>query len=102
MEYEIWTRKLKALRLSLDLRQEDVAKKMRISRSQYSAIENGKSVANYKHLYNLAKALGMPLTDLISMPGIRLRGVTNAKASPKKTKKSKNKKTRKTSKTKKR
>jgi transcriptional regulator with XRE-family HTH domain len=89
MEYEIWTRKLRALRLSFDLRQEDVAKKMRISRSQYSAIENGKSVANYKHLYNLAKALGIPLTDLISMNGVRLRGTSNGKASPRKTKKSK-------------
>ena len=86
MEYEIWTRKLRVLRLSLDLRQEDVAKKMRISRSQYSAIENGKSVANYKHLYNLAKALSIPLIDLISMTGVRLRGPTNGKASPRRKK----------------
>lgn len=91
MEYEIWARKLKALRLSLDLRQEDVAKKMRISRSQYSAIENGKSIANYKHLYNLAKALGIPITDLLSMNGIRLRGPTNGKASSRRSKKTKKK-----------
>lgn len=72
MDYEVWTRKLKVLRLRRGWRQEDVVQKMPISRSQYSAIENGRSVVNYHHLLCLAKIFGMKLADFMSMKGVSL------------------------------
>lgn len=72
MEYEIWTQKLRALRESRDLRQQDVADMVPFSRSQYCAIENGKCVANYVHLYNLAKAFKMSLPAFLAMKGVRV------------------------------
>lgn len=74
MEYEIWVRKLRVLRESRGWRQQDVADKIRLSRSQYSAIENGASEIGYRHIYNLAKAFGMAVSDLMSMKGVSLRG----------------------------
>jgi len=70
MEYEIWTEKLRALRESRDWRQQDVADRVPFSRSQYCAIENGKCVANYVHLYNLAKAFDLHLPELLAMVGV--------------------------------
>ena len=75
MEYEVWVRKLRALRQEKGWRQQDVADSIHLSRAQYSAIENGESVINYKHIYNLAKAFGMTVADFIAMKDVSLRGV---------------------------
>ena len=40
---------------------------MRLSRSQYTAIENGKSVINYNHLMSLALVLKVSIQSLIAM-----------------------------------
>jgi len=71
MEYDIWVRKLRALRNKKQLTQREVAERMHLSRSQYSAIENGLSLANYKHLYNLAKVFRMTMADLVTMRDVR-------------------------------
>ena len=73
MKYEIWVRKLRALRLKKGLKQSEVADLIDLSRPQYTAIENGHCVVNYKHLYNLAKAFGTTIPKLVSMDGIRAR-----------------------------
>lgn len=67
MTYETWTRRLRTLRTQKELRQEDVARGMRISRSQYSAIENAQSVVNYNHLLSLARVLHIPLTQMLTL-----------------------------------
>lgn len=71
MEYDIWVRKLKTLRTKRQLTQREVAEQIHLSRSQYSAIENGLSVANYRHLYNLAKVFRITMADLVSMRDVR-------------------------------
>lgn len=71
MEYDIWVRKLKTLRTKRQLTQRQVAEQMHLSRSQYSAIENGLSVVNYKHLYNMSKVFHMTMADLVSMRDVR-------------------------------
>jgi transcriptional regulator with XRE-family HTH domain len=73
MEYETWVRKLRALRVKRGLKQAEVAKRIRLSRPQYTAIENGNCIVNYEHLRSLAKAFGMTMSDLVSMTGVRLR-----------------------------
>lgn len=67
MTYETWTRRLRTIRTQKELRQEDVAKGMRISRSQYSAIENAQSVVNFNHLLALARVLRIPLTQMMTL-----------------------------------
>jgi len=73
MEYETWVRKLRALRELHGLKQADVAKRIRLSRPQYTAIENGNCIVNYEHLRSLAKAFGLSMADLVSMAGVRIR-----------------------------
>jgi DNA-binding XRE family transcriptional regulator len=48
---------LKEVRLKKDLSQSDLAKKIKLSRAQYTAIENGRSMITFRHLYNLSVAL---------------------------------------------
>lgn len=71
MEYDIWVRKLKQLRTKRGMTQRDIAEQIHLSRSQYSAIENGLSVVNYKHLYNLSKVFRMTMADLVAMRDVR-------------------------------
>jgi len=72
MTYEIWVSKLRALRESRDLRQEDVAKMIRISRPQYSAIESGQSIVNYNHLVALAEAFNMTPSEIMALQGVNV------------------------------
>ena len=65
--YLAWVEKLKQLRLSLGLTQEDVAQRIRYSRTRYSAIEKGQSIINFIHLYNLAEAFGVSMPDLLAL-----------------------------------
>jgi transcriptional regulator with XRE-family HTH domain len=83
VEYEIWCRRLRQYRESLELTQEDVAFGIGISRSHYSSIEHGKTIINYAHEYNLAKYLGLTMEELIGFPMLR------RKSRRKKTKKKK-------------
>lgn len=74
MEYEIWCRCLRQYRQKLELTQQEVAQRIGISRPHYSAIEHGRTVINYRHLYNLAKAFRIRLVDLIAFPGLSRKG----------------------------
>jgi transcriptional regulator with XRE-family HTH domain len=65
MEYEIWCRCLRQYREQKELTQQAVADGIDISRSHYSAIEHGRTVINYKHLYNLAKYFKVHISDLM-------------------------------------
>jgi transcriptional regulator with XRE-family HTH domain len=58
---------LRTIRTQKELRQEDVAKGMRISRSQYSAIENAQSVVNFNHLLALSRVLRIPLAQMMTL-----------------------------------
>lgn len=71
-QYEDWGCKLQALREERGLRQEDVAAGMvsvgvLISRSQYSAIENGRSIVKYVHLVALAKVFKLSLSTIVTL-----------------------------------
>jgi transcriptional regulator with XRE-family HTH domain len=54
--------------------QQQVADGIDISRSHYSAIEHGRTVINYMHLYNLAKFFRVPLGDLMTFPMLNGKG----------------------------
>lgn len=71
VEYEIWCRRLRQYRIQRELTQEDVAFALGVSRSHYCSIEHGHTIINYKHLYNLAKVLGLKMEELISFPMLR-------------------------------
>lgn len=49
---------LKKKRKARKMTQADVAKAIKLSRAQYTAIEMGRSMVSWKHLHALAKALG--------------------------------------------
>jgi transcriptional regulator with XRE-family HTH domain len=74
MEYEIWCRCLRQYRREiLGWTQQDVAGVLRISRSHYSAIEHGRTVVNYRQLYNLAKTFGLKLEELLTFHELKGR-----------------------------
>ena len=53
---------LRAVRLARKLSQSEVAKKIKLSRAQYTALEGGRCMINFVHLYNLAMVLGVHFT----------------------------------------
>ena len=55
--YDLFLAQLKATRLARKLTQEQLASQIKLSRAQYTAIENGRSLVNFQHLHNLAIAL---------------------------------------------
>ena len=57
--YEQFLRELRAARTAKELSQGEVAKRIKLSRAQYTAIEGGRSLVNYAHLHNLSVALGV-------------------------------------------
>lgn len=57
--YETFIRQLKAVRRVRGLTQQQLADKVRLSRPQYAAIESGRSTASFRHVHNLAMALGV-------------------------------------------
>ncbi len=60
--YERFLEKLREARKARGLTQGALAKKIKLSRAQFTAIENGRSLVNFVHLYNLAVALGIKWT----------------------------------------
>ena len=48
---------LRSMRKRRGLTQKSVADKLKLSRAQYTAIENGRSTLNFVHLYNLSVIL---------------------------------------------
>lgn len=57
--YDIFLEQLRAARTVRKMTQGQLATKIKLSRAQYTAIENGRSLINYQHLHNLAVALGV-------------------------------------------
>lgn len=55
--YDLFLVQLKATRQARKLTQEQLASQIKLSRAQYTAIENGRSMINFQHLHNLAVAL---------------------------------------------
>lgn len=55
--YALFLTRLKALRLKRGLTHGDVAQAIKLSRAQYTAIENGRSMVTFWHLHNLAVVL---------------------------------------------
>lgn len=55
--YEAFLTKLKALRLERGMTHGDIAEAIGLSRAQYTAIENGRSMVTFWHLHNLAVVL---------------------------------------------
>lgn len=55
--YETFIKELKAVRKARGFTQAQLADKIHLSRPQYAAIENGRSIASFRHLHNLAVAL---------------------------------------------
>lgn len=60
--YESFIQELKAVRLARGLTQAQLANKIKLSRAQYTAIERGRSVANFRHIHNLSVALEVRFT----------------------------------------
>lgn len=50
---------MKQTREHTGMTQEDLARSMNISRSQYTALESGRSMLSVDHLMSIAKAYGM-------------------------------------------
>lgn len=59
--------KLKQLRVGLDLSQEQMADRLNVSRSQYSAIENGQRYGTLKFWNNLQMTLAVPKQEVFEM-----------------------------------
>jgi transcriptional regulator with XRE-family HTH domain len=57
------------LRITQDIRQEDLAKRAKISRSYLSNIENGKVDVTVKALHSIATELGRTLAELLEDVG---------------------------------
>lgn len=57
--YEKFVAELRSVRLKRKLSQSELAKRIKLSRAQYTAIENGRSLINFVHLHNLSVALGV-------------------------------------------
>ena len=75
MEYEIWCRCLRQYREDQrEMTQQEVADGIAISRSHYSAIEHGRTVINYRHLYNLAKFFKVRIDELMTFPMLNGKG----------------------------
>lgn len=55
--YDQFLGELRRARQARKLTQSQLASKIKLSRAQYTAIENGRSLINFAHLYNLAVAL---------------------------------------------
>lgn len=55
--YEEFLANLRNLRKQRGLTQEEVASRLKLSRTQYTAIENGRSTLGFVHLHNLAVIL---------------------------------------------
>ena len=60
--YDQFVAELRAVRLARKLSQGELAKRIKLSRAQYTAIENGRSLVNFVHLHNLSTALGVRFT----------------------------------------
>jgi len=52
---------LKSVRQLRGLKHGDIAKMIKISRPQYTAIEGGRSMISFQHIHNLAVALGVKI-----------------------------------------
>ncbi len=57
--YEQFLAELRAARLARQMTQSELAAKIKLSRSHYTAIETGRSGVTYTHMHNLAVALGV-------------------------------------------
>lgn len=57
--YDLFLVQLRAVRTARKMSQSDLARKIKLSRAQYTAIENGRSIVNFTHLHNLSVALGV-------------------------------------------
>jgi transcriptional regulator with XRE-family HTH domain len=55
--YQTFIAELKSIRVARGLTQQQVAQRVRLSRPQYAAIEQGRSTASFRHVHNLAIAL---------------------------------------------
>lgn len=53
-EYAEFLKELRRKRLAKGYTQAEVANGIKLSRAQYTAIEQGRSLLNWKHLHNLA------------------------------------------------
>lgn len=60
--YERFLSDLRTIRLAKGFTQGEVAKRLKLSRAQYTAIENGRSTMSFVHLYNLSVILGVQWT----------------------------------------
>ncbi len=60
--YSAFRKQLKALRLRRGWTQATIAEEIGVSRTQYIAIEGGRSMVTYRNLYNLALALDTRFT----------------------------------------
>jgi transcriptional regulator with XRE-family HTH domain len=60
--YEKFLSEVRAIRKAKGLTQSEVAKRLKLSRAQYTAIENGRSTMGFVHLYNLSVVLGVQWT----------------------------------------
>jgi transcriptional regulator with XRE-family HTH domain len=55
--YALFLNELKDARLAQGLSQSELAQRIKLSRAQYTAIENGRSEIKFVHIYNLAVTL---------------------------------------------
>ena len=75
-------KRVRLLRLTRELTQDELAAAAGISRSFVSVVEHGKSGVDVTKLHRMAAVLGVPLRDLIDVPGVSLTGADRAEGLP--------------------
>jgi transcriptional regulator with XRE-family HTH domain len=75
-------RKVKELRISKQMTQEDLATRVGVFRTYLSRIETGLANPTLTMIYDLAAALGAPVTSLFEIPSAASNGSARAKSAP--------------------
>jgi transcriptional regulator with XRE-family HTH domain len=66
VSYKVIGRNIRKARVQANLTQEQTAEKLRISQLHFGRLERGDRPASLEQLANIAQALGVPTTDLLS------------------------------------
>lgn len=63
---KLFGEKLKSIRISRGLRQEELAEKINLDTKQISRLETGKNFTSLENLYNISKALNIDIKELFT------------------------------------
>jgi transcriptional regulator with XRE-family HTH domain len=70
MEQEALLKHMRRMRAAYEKTQGQVAKGMNLSRSQYTALEGGRSMLTFEHLVSVAKVYEQSVSTFLSVGGL--------------------------------